>query len=66
MNRRQFLYGTTAVAMPVLVGCDGDQPIVSIDESYPVGPFGATSTAEEVTLGFDLTGKTAIVTGCNS
>ena len=67
MNRRQFLYGTTAVAMPVLVGCDtDDQPIVSIDESYPVGPFGATSTAEEVTLGLDLIGKTAIVTGCNS
>ena len=30
------------------------------------GRFGATSTAEEVTLGLDLTGKTAIVTGCNS
>ena len=44
MNRRQFLYGTTAVAMPVLVGCDNndDEPIVIIDESYPVGPFGAT------------------------
>ncbi len=67
MNRRQFLYGTTAVAMPVLVGCDNnDEPIVSIDDSYPVGPFGATSTAEEVTLGLNLTGKTAIVTGCNS
>ena len=66
MNRRQFLYGTTAVAMPVLAGCDRDQPVVSIDNSYPVGGFGATSTAEEVTLGLDLTGKTALVTGCNS
>ncbi len=67
MNRRQFLYGTTAVAIPVLAGCDkDDEPIISIDESYPVGTFGATSTAEEVTLGLDLTGKTAIVTGCNS
>ena len=67
MNRRQFLYGTTAVAMPVLVACDNDdEPIVSIDKSYPVGPFDATSTAEEVTLGLDLTGKTVIVTGCNS
>ena len=66
MNRRQFLYGTTAVAMPVLVGCDRDRPAVSIDDRYPVGRFGATSTAEEVTLGLDLTGKTAIVTGCNS
>jgi NAD(P)-dependent dehydrogenase (short-subunit alcohol dehydrogenase family) len=66
MNRRQFLYGTTAVAIPVLAGCDRDQPIVSIDNNYPVGRFGATSTAEEVTLGLDLTGKTALVTGCNS
>ncbi|HJM70681.1 MAG TPA: SDR family NAD(P)-dependent oxidoreductase, partial [Gammaproteobacteria bacterium] len=40
--------------------------IVSIDRSYPVSPFGATSTAEEVTAGLDLTGKTALVTGCNS
>ena len=67
INRRQFLYGTAAVTMPVLSsGCDGDRPTVSIDDSYPVGRFGATSTAEEVTLGLDLTGKTAIVTGCNS
>ena len=66
MNRRQFLYGTTAIAMPVLGGCGGDEPVVSIDDSYPVGPYGATSTAEEVTLGLDLTGKTAMVTGCNS
>ena len=48
MNRRQFIYGTTAVAVPGIVGCDNndDEPIVSINENYPVGPFGATSTAE--------------------
>ncbi|HJM70861.1 MAG TPA: oxidoreductase, partial [Gammaproteobacteria bacterium] len=67
MNRRQFLYGATAASIPVLTGCDNDdEPIVSIDRSYPVSPFGATSTAEEVTAGLDLTGKTALVTGCNS
>ena len=67
MNRREFLYGTTAFTLPVLAGCDNsDEPIVSIDTSYPVSPFGAKSTAEEVTLGLDLTGKTAVVTGCNS
>ena len=67
MNRRQFLYGTTALSIPVLAGCDdGDEPIVSIDTNYPVSPFGAKSTAEEVTLGLDLTGKIAVVTGCNS
>ena len=67
MNRRQFLYGATAASIPVLSGCDNDdEPIVSIDRSFPVSPFGATSTAEEVTAGLDLTGKTALVTGCNS
>jgi NADP-dependent 3-hydroxy acid dehydrogenase YdfG len=32
----------------------------------PVGPFGASSTAEEVTAGLDLSGRTALVTGANS
>jgi len=67
MNRREFLYGTTALTLPVLTGCDNsDEPIVNIDTNYPVSPFGAKSTAEEVTVGLDLTGKTAVVTGCNS
>lgn len=29
-------------------------------------PFDATSTAEEVTAGLDLTGRTILITGCNS
>jgi NAD(P)-dependent dehydrogenase (short-subunit alcohol dehydrogenase family) len=32
----------------------------------PLSDFGYRSTAEEVTAGIDLTGKTALVTGCNS
>lgn len=32
----------------------------------PRSLFGARSTAEEVTAGIDLTGMTAVVTGCNS
>jgi NAD(P)-dependent dehydrogenase (short-subunit alcohol dehydrogenase family) len=32
----------------------------------PSSAFGALSTAEEVTAGLDLTGMTAVVTGCNS
>jgi NAD(P)-dependent dehydrogenase (short-subunit alcohol dehydrogenase family) len=32
----------------------------------PFGRFGPESTAEQVTDGLDLTGKTALVTGCNS
>ena len=67
MNRREFLYGTTALTLPVIAGCDNsDEPVARIDTNYPVSPFGAKSTAEEVTLGLDLTGKTAVVTGCNS
>ena len=61
------MYGTTALTLPVMAGCDNSaEPIASIDTNYPVSPFGAKSTAEEVTLGLDLTGKTAVVTGCNS
>jgi len=29
-------------------------------------PFGKSSTAEEVTAGLDLSGKTALITGCNA
>jgi len=32
----------------------------------PLGPFGAASTAEEVTAGLDLSGKTYLVTGATS
>ena len=67
MNRREFLCGTTALTLPVIAGCDNsDEPIATIDTNYPVSPFGAKSTAEDVTLGLDLRGKTAVVTGCNS
>ena len=38
----------------------GDRPIP------PDSRFGATSTAEDVTAGLDLSGITALVTGCNS
>jgi len=65
IHRRELL--KYACAAPVLVattGCSGDK--VGIDTRLPVGPFGADSTAEEVTAGLDLTGKTALVTGCNS
>ncbi|HEY8519724.1 MAG TPA: SDR family NAD(P)-dependent oxidoreductase [Gammaproteobacteria bacterium] len=35
-------------------------------KALPRSPFGAESTAGEVTAGLDLSGKTAVVTGCNS
>lgn len=67
ISRRQLLGLTAATAAtPLLVGCDGDAPKVSPDTRFPIGPFGADSTAEEVTMGLDLGGQTALVTGCNS
>lgn len=38
----------------------------SPNSELPIGPFGASSTAEDVTEGLDLGGMTAVVTGCNS
>lgn len=67
LQRRQFLGLAAATgAMPLLAGCADDEPVLSPDTRFPRGPFGAESTAEEVTAGLDLSGSTALVTGCNS
>ena len=68
INRRRFIQSSvTAACTPLLVSCGGDdEPTPSIDARYPVGPFGAESTAEEVSEGLDLNGQTMLVTGCNS
>ncbi len=66
MNRRAFLGASTGFALaPALAGCAADQAPV-IDTALPVSPFDAGSTAQEVTEGIDLHGRTALVTGCNS
>ena len=54
MNRRTLLAGVSAALVTR-----------SFAEQIH-GAFGAKSTAEEVTQGLDLRGKTAVVTGCNS
>ena len=67
VKRREFIQFSAAVAaMPTLVACGDDGPVVRRDGRFPQGPFGAKSTAEEVTADLDLHGKTALVTGCNS
>lgn len=67
LNRRQAILSAVAVGAGASVtGCSGDEQDIAIDKRLPVGPFGAKSTAEEVTAGLDLTGKVALVTGCNS
>ncbi len=65
MNRRGFLKTAAAAAIvPVVPGCGG--PAVMPAADVPVSSFDEESTAEEVTEGIDLTGKIAVVTGCNS
>jgi len=65
-HRRQFLKATPAIALAPyaasLSGCSSSERPAGI----PVSSFGYRSTAEEVTAGVDLSGKTALVTGCNS
>jgi len=54
-----------AVALPyamTLSACSSGE----VPAGVPVSDFGYRSTAEEVTAGIDLSGMTAIVTGCNS
>ncbi|MGI9291159.1 MAG: SDR family NAD(P)-dependent oxidoreductase [Gammaproteobacteria bacterium] len=67
MKRRDLLKIVPAAALAPLAtlpACSsGDTPR---PPGVPVGPFGAESTAEEVTAGLDLAGMTALVTGCNS
>ena len=59
MTRRRFLANTSLIALASTCS-----PVFA--QSLPRSSFGAQSTAEEVTAGLDLSGKTAIVTGCNS
>lgn len=65
-TRRRLLKAAPAVATaPWLAACgSGDE--LPLPDGVPIGPFDADSTAEAVTAGLDLTGMTALVTGCNS
>jgi NAD(P)-dependent dehydrogenase (short-subunit alcohol dehydrogenase family) len=60
-SRRHFLAtGAALTVAPCLPA------FAEYAEDVPRSIFGATATAEEVTAGIDITGKTALVTGCNS
>jgi NAD(P)-dependent dehydrogenase (short-subunit alcohol dehydrogenase family) len=56
MQRRTFIYRAA------LAGIATQWPV----DATPRSQFTRDSTAEEVTAGLNLTGKTAVVTGCNS
>jgi NAD(P)-dependent dehydrogenase (short-subunit alcohol dehydrogenase family) len=59
MHRRSFIYQATLAALATHLP---DSAVAST----PLSKFSGQSTAEEVTAGLDLRGKTAVVTGCNS
>lgn len=57
MNRRAFLERAAVAATHIPALCSADTPRST---------FTRSSTAEQVTEGLNLTGKTAVITGCNS
>ena len=65
-SRRQFLYIGTAAAIAGVSGWGGSGYSIEHDNRLPRWPFDADATADSVTAGMDLSGKTALVTGCNS
>lgn len=63
-SRRNFLrYAGATVATGQLLGCGRDKLAT---DGVPRSQFHEESTAEAVTSGIDLSGKTAVVTGCTS
>lgn len=65
IDRRGFLKAASAASVtPLLPGCGGPHAVPA--GGVPESDFDDDSTAEEVTEGLDLTGKIAVVTGCNS
>lgn len=72
MKRRNFVIGAGAVVLAGGTGVYALRRRIAGDGAerrppgVPIGPFGADSTAEEVTAGLDLAGKTALVTGATS
>ena len=59
MDRRDFIVGGTLLALAAYAGRAGAQDV-------PRSSFPSGATAEDVTAGIDLSGKTIVVTGCNS
>ena len=65
MNRRDFLAAAGATVTANLVACSADEPL-AVQQDVPISNFTAEATAEQVTAGLDLRGRTALVTGVNS
>ena len=66
MHRRQFLAsGSVALALTTASACSRKSADLR-PPGVPLSSFDKHSTAEQVTVGIDLAGKTALVTGANS
>lgn len=66
ISRRGLLQAVPAIAATPLAGSLAACTPPERPTGIPTSEFDRSSTAEEVTSGIDLTGKTALVTGCNS
>src|ERR1700683_2347612 len=64
ISRRKLITGVAVVGLSNLLN---SRSRAARDASFEaLGRFGKQSTAEEVTAGMDLSGKTALITGCSS
>jgi len=59
IDRRSFIERSSLLALAAYLGKAQAQDV-------PRSSFAPTATAEEVTAGIDMSGKTVVVTGCNS
>ena len=59
VNRRRFIEGGALLALAPYIG-------EAFAQQVPRSSFAADATAEQVTAGIDMGGKTVVVTGCNS
>ena len=67
INRRQFVVAAAVVvATPLVAGCARKESAVLRPAGVPLSAFDRHSTAEEVSQGIDLSGKTALITGATS
>ena len=67
-SRRKIIVGS-AVLLAAGFGASRllrEEPVIERPAGVPLSPFDAKATAELVTKGLDLSGKTALVTGANS
>jgi NAD(P)-dependent dehydrogenase (short-subunit alcohol dehydrogenase family) len=71
-TRRQILQSTSALALTAfLPGCattrgSGQSPSPTLITDIPRSAYGFATTCDEVAAAYDLSGKTVLITGCNS